>query len=66
MNFILKIAIKKAVAKFVQALIAQLPFLTGLLDKIGIHTTITIDQAILVSVIIAGIEFARNWIKHRK
>jgi len=66
MNFILKIAIKKAVEKFIQALIAQLPFLTGLLEKVGVHTTIAVDQAILVSAVIAGIEFVRNWMKHRK
>lgn len=63
-EFIWKIAVKKAIERFVQTMVAQLPILLPVLEKYGMK--IELDQALLVAGIMAGLEYLRNWYKHRQ
>ncbi|MFI5405019.1 MAG: hypothetical protein ACHQ1D_00755 [Nitrososphaerales archaeon] len=65
-EWLLSIAVKKAATRFVQVMIAQLPFVMGWLDKVGVKADIKIDEAVLVATIVAGIEVLRNYLKHKK
>lgn len=63
-KFSMWIAIKKGASTAVKALVAQSPAVVGVLEKYGVK--IELNEALILSAILGGLEFGRNYLKHKK
>lgn len=63
MRWLFRIAARKAVEKFVQALLASAPAYLKVLESYGI--SVSFNEALLISSGVAFLEFLRNWVKFK-